>query len=119
MKPTGVEQPLAIWVFWVLPTMLMTIVFLWTVLIGRVPSSQFGSNSRWGQFWSVGMGWNIHNERWMKDRWEHLNLLKLRGSVGYTGSQSSEAYASIASYKYFMDQTYDQFLGCLFERYEE
>lgn len=24
---------------------------------------------------------------------------------------SSEAYASIASYKYFMDQTYDQFLG--------
>ena len=74
-------------------------------------SSQFGSNSRWGQFWSVGMGWNIHNERWMKDRWEHLNMLKLRGSVGYTGSQSSEAYASIASYKYFMDQTYDQFLG--------
>ena len=34
-------------------------------------SSQFGSNSRSGQFWSVGMRWNIHNERWMKDRWEH------------------------------------------------
>ena len=73
-------------------------------------SSQFGSNSRWGQFWSVGAGWNIHNEKWMKG-WESLDLLKLRGSVGYTGSQSSDAYASIASYLYFMDRNYDNFQG--------
>lgn len=73
-------------------------------------SSQFGANNRWGQFWSVGAGWNMHNEKWMKG-WDKLNLLKLRGSVGYTGSQSAEAYASLASYKYFMDRNYDNFQG--------
>lgn len=73
-------------------------------------SSSFGQNSRWGQFWSVGAGWNIHNETWMKG-YENLNLLKLRGSIGYTGSQSDDAYASIASYKYFMDRNYDNFQG--------
>lgn len=73
-------------------------------------SSQFGANSRWGQFWSVGAGWNMHNEKWLRG-WEALNLLKLRGSVGYTGSQSADAYASIASYNYYMDRDYDNFQG--------
>ena len=73
-------------------------------------SSQFGKNNRWGQFWSVGAGWNMHHEHWLK-QFDNLNMLKLRGSIGYTGSQSSDAYASIASYKYFLDQTYDQFMG--------
>ena len=73
-------------------------------------SSSFGQNNRWGQFWSVGAGWNIHNETWMKG-FENLNLLKLRGSVGYTGSQNEDAYAAIASYKYFMDRNYDNFQG--------
>ena len=54
-------------------------------------SSQYGKNNRWGQFWSVGVGWNIHNEMWLKD--SKIQQLKLRGSVGYTGAQSSEAYA--------------------------
>lgn len=73
-------------------------------------SSQFGKNNRWGQFWSVGAGWNMHYENWMK-QFENLNMLKLRGSVGYTGSQSSDAYAAIASYVYFLDRNYDQFMG--------
>lgn len=73
-------------------------------------SSLFGKNKRWGQFWSVGAGWNIHYENWMK-QFENLSVLKLRGSIGYTGSQSSEAYAALASYNYFLDQTYDQFMG--------
>lgn len=72
-------------------------------------SSQFGSNNRWGSFWSVGAGWNIHKEPFMNQ--EIFENLKLRGSVGYTGSQSSDAYASIGSYLYFMDRTYTGNLG--------
>ena len=72
-------------------------------------SSQFGSNNRWGTFWSVGVGWNIHKEPFMNQ--EVFENLKLRGSVGYTGSQSQDAYASIGSYEYFMDRTYTGYLG--------
>ena len=72
-------------------------------------SSQFGSNNRWGSFWSVGVGWNIHKEAFMNQ--EIFENLKVRGSVGYTGSQSQNAYASIGSYKYYMNRTYTGYLG--------
>ena len=36
-------------------------------------SSIYGSNNRWGTFWSVGVGYNIHNEKFMKD-WGVINL---------------------------------------------
>lgn len=72
-------------------------------------SSQYGKNNRWGQFWSVGVGWNIHNEMWLKD--SKIQQLKLRGSVGYTGVQSSEAYASLATYEYDLERVYMGFLG--------
>lgn len=72
-------------------------------------SSQYGKNNRWGQFWSVGVGWNIHNEVWLKD--SRIQQLKLRGSIGYTGAQSSEAYASLATYEYDLERVYMGFLG--------
>ena len=43
-------------------------------------SSQFGSNNRWGNFWSVGVGWNIHKEAFMNQ--EIFDNLKIRGSMG-------------------------------------
>lgn len=72
-------------------------------------SSQFGKSSRWGEFWSVGIGWNIHNEKWLRD--SKVTLLKLRASTGYTGAQSSSAYDALATYQYILDQTYQGFLG--------
>lgn len=73
-------------------------------------SSQFGKDHRWGTFWSIGTGWNMHNEKFMKDN-GLFEQLKLRASVGYTGSQSSDAYQSIATYNYFLDKTYDGFVA--------
>lgn len=29
-------------------------------------SSLFGADKRWGHFWSLGIGWNIHNESFSK-----------------------------------------------------
>lgn len=71
-------------------------------------SSQFGSNNRWGNFWSLGAGWNIHKENFVNA--EIFDNLKLRGSLGYTGSQSQDAYAAMATYKYLLDRTYTGFL---------
>ena len=72
-------------------------------------SSQFGTNNRWGKFWSLGAGWNIHKESFMNE--EIFDRCKLRASLGYTGSQSQDAYAAMATYNYFMDRTYTGFLG--------
>lgn len=72
-------------------------------------SSQFGSNNRWGNFWSLGVGWNIHKENFIDN--EIFDNLKLRGSLGYTGSQSQDAYAAMATYTYLLDRTYTGLLS--------
>lgn len=72
-------------------------------------SSMYGANSRWGAFWSAGMAWNIHNEKWMNS--DVISRLRVRASVGSTGSQSSSAYNAIATYNYFLDRTYEGLIG--------
>ena len=72
-------------------------------------SSQFGTNNRWGSFWSLGVGWNIHKENFVNS--DIFDNLKLRGSLGYTGSQSQDAYAAMATYKYTLDRTYTGLLS--------
>ncbi|MDD6507682.1 MAG: SusC/RagA family TonB-linked outer membrane protein [Prevotellaceae bacterium] len=73
-------------------------------------SSLFGKSNRWGQFWSAGIGWNLHKEHFMKGvTW--LNQLKLRASMGYTGSQNFNAYQSLATFNYYLSQAYDHWVG--------
>ncbi len=57
-------------------------------------SSRFGANNKWGFFPSVGMGWRIINEGFMKDDKTFSNL-KLRASYGITGNQEIGNYNSI------------------------
>lgn len=52
--------------------------------IRRDGNSRFAPQSRWGTFWSVGGGWNIDKEDFMKDA-SWINVLKLRGSYGVVG----------------------------------
>ncbi len=72
-------------------------------------SSQYGADSRWGEFWSVGASWNLHNETWLKDK--EISQLRLRATAGSTGSQSTAAYNAIASYEYFLNSHYNNLLG--------
>lgn len=62
-------------------------------------SSVYGSDNHWGGFWSVGAGWNIHNEKWMPKS-AGLDMLKLRYSLGYTGTQNFNPYQAKAKYLY-------------------
>lgn len=73
-------------------------------------SSLFGANNRWGHFWSVGAGWNVHQENFLKGS-TSINNLKIRGSYGYTGSQNFESYLAMATYAYFNNRVYDDVIG--------
>ncbi|WP_337949534.1 SusC/RagA family TonB-linked outer membrane protein [Prevotella sp.] len=65
-------------------------------------SSKFGSAHRYAPFWSVGAGWNIHNEEFAK-KLGWINTLRLRGSYGYTGSVKFSSYQAVTTYKYNSD----------------
>lgn len=64
--------------------------------------SKFGSDHRYAPFWSVGAGWNIHNEEFAK-KLGWINTLRLRGSYGYTGSVKFSSYQAVTTYKYNSD----------------
>ncbi|AXY75213.1 SusC/RagA family TonB-linked outer membrane protein [Paraflavitalea soli] len=52
-------------------------------------SSRFGKNNRFGTYWSVGAGWVVSAEPFMKSINGWLNYLKLRGSMGPAGNSSA------------------------------
>ncbi len=83
--------------------------YLFDASVRSSGSSQYGANKRWGTFWSVGVGWNVHEEDWLKA--DYIQRLKLRGSIGTTGSQIPDAYAGAATYRYILDKTYNNMYG--------
>ncbi|WP_363320267.1 hypothetical protein [Plebeiibacterium marinum] len=68
-------------------------------------SSEYGSNQRWGTFWSVGAGWNIHKEKFFEGS-SFINQLKLRFSTGYTGSQGFNTYEALSTVRYYTSEAY-------------
>ncbi len=51
----------------------------------RDGSSKFPTQNRWGNFPSVGLGWMVSNESFMKNV-RSINMLKVRGSWGRVGN---------------------------------
>lgn len=79
--------------------------YLADVTVRESASSLYGSNNRWANSWSFGLGWNLHNEVFMKEvNW--LKQFKLRASVGLTGNQNFNSNAAIATYRYYSGITY-------------
>ena len=69
--------------------------YLVTMTVRRDGFSGFGTNSKWGVFPSIALGWNINNEKFFP--WKDLfNELKLRFSYGLNGNQAVGAYESIS-----------------------
>ncbi|WP_347052226.1 SusC/RagA family TonB-linked outer membrane protein [Flavobacterium olei] len=68
----------------------------------RDASSRFGANNRWGNFYSVALGWNIAKESFMEN--SVFSTLKLRASTGTTGNDRIDNYqysaTLLASYNY-------------------
>ena len=73
-------------------------------------SSKFGSNDKIAPFWSVGLGWNLHNENFLAES-AAVNNLRLRFSYGTTGSQNFSPYQALTTYRYFTSETYEYWTG--------
>ncbi|MBD5271030.1 MAG: SusC/RagA family TonB-linked outer membrane protein [Bacteroides sp.] len=75
-------------------------------------SSKFGSNNRTAPFWSAGLGYNLHNENFVKDL-GFVDILRLRGSYGYTGSVKFNSYQAITTYQYSTDYLHFAGVGAI------
>ena len=71
-------------------------------------SSLFGSDNRWGVFWSVGGSWNISKENFMRNSNHWLSALKLRASYGVNGNNNISAYRA---YGIYTTATYANLVG--------
>ena len=68
-------------------------------------SSLYGKDNRWASSYSVGAGWNLHNEAFLKDV-EWFKQFKVRGSLGLTGNQNFATNSAVATYKYYTGVNY-------------
>lgn len=68
-------------------------------------SSQFGANKRYAPFWSLGLGWNLHHEKFMQAV-PAINYLKLRASIGETGAMDFAKSAVVTMYNYYPGEMY-------------
>jgi TonB-linked SusC/RagA family outer membrane protein len=60
-------------------------------------SSRFGENSKWGFFPSASAGWLLSEEKFMKN--SYFSMLKIRGSLGTSGSLPDQNYLQYNLYK--------------------
>lgn len=72
-------------------------------------SSKFGRDSRFAPFWSVGVAWNVHHEKFWGDN-ENFTL-KIRGSVGNTGSVNFSSDQALTTYYYNFSTEYNGIYG--------
>lgn len=65
-------------------------------------ASQFGIDDPFTTTWAVGIGWNIHNEKFLEGS-RVINYLKFRYSLGNPGNQNYDAKLSSSIYMYNTD----------------
>lgn len=74
-------------------------------------NSMYGSEKKYSSFYSVGAGWNIHQENFMKDL-KVINMLRLKASIGETGSTSGASETDAYTYyRYLTDNKYMNWTG--------
>ena len=75
-------------------------------------SSEYGSEKKYSPFWSAGLGWNLHNEGFIRD----LNIfsyLRLKASYGETGSALSSNSGAFTSFNYDTSNRYFYWTGAI------
>lgn len=70
--------------------------------VRRDGSSRFGSDNRWGTFYSVGLAWALHNEAFMSEN-DIVDALRIRSSFGVTGNASISNFVSRGLYGFGRD----------------
>ncbi|PST82864.1 hypothetical protein C7T94_09520 [Pedobacter yulinensis] len=68
-------------------------------LTGRYDgATRLAEGNKWNLFPSIGLGWNISNERFFKERVKSVSELKIRGSYGVAGNENIAVGATQATY---------------------
>ncbi|MBL7813803.1 MAG: SusC/RagA family TonB-linked outer membrane protein [Saprospiraceae bacterium] len=81
----------------------------------RDGSSRFGSDNRFGKFWSVGGGWNLHKEPFLTTK--YFSEGRIRVSYGATGNQTNiDNFGSRGLY--FIGNDYNSVPGYVFSQFE-
>lgn len=75
----------------------------------RDGNSQFGSDVRWADFASVGVSWNVHNEKFFKIPW--VTVLKLKASYGANGNSRLGSQEALGLYSYGESYAYNGEMG--------
>ncbi|MEG1865365.1 MAG: TonB-dependent receptor [Bacteroides sp.] len=75
----------------------------------RDGASNFGTNAKYGNFFSVSGGWNIHKESFFHADW--VNVLKVRASYGSVGNRPTSLYPQYDLYS--VSQKYNGISGAL------
>ena len=68
----------------------------------RDGTSAFAKDNRWGNFFNVGLGWNMKKEAWLED-FAALDQLKLRTSFGQTGNDNHNYSSSYYGWYAYQD----------------
>ena len=69
-------------------------------------ASSFGSNSRFSSFYSIGGGWNIHEEKFIKENVGFIDRLKLRYTYGIVGNMAFSPEISMEVFRRNPNETY-------------
>lgn len=76
-------------------------------------SSRFGRESRFAPFWAVGAAWNVNREK----IWTQSGYMKIRGSVGSTGSTNFSADQALTRFVYSNNSEYNGIYGAVINAY--
>ncbi len=76
-------------------------------------SSRFGRESRFAPFWAVGAAWNVNREKF----WTQSGYMKIRGSVGSTGSTNFSADQALTRFVYSNNSEYNGIYGAVINAY--
>ena len=85
--------------------------YMFDATVKTSASSVFGSDNKWGVFWSTGLAWNLHNEEFMQNAKSWLHQFKIRLSTGSSGNQNYTTNNSLPIYYYYNNKYYNGFTG--------
>jgi len=72
--------------------------YLMDVSLRENGSSVFGSGNKYNMTWSVGLGWNLHREKFVMEKLPFINYFKLRASIGNPGNQNFDSGRTLLTY---------------------
>jgi len=64
----------------------------------RDGSSKFGEDKRYGNFFTLSAGWNVHNEAFFAPLKKYITTMKLRASYGSVGNTPNGNYSHLGLY---------------------